>query len=118
MEKTVKPMIAGICSIVSGGLGILLSIGLFVGSSIVGSLMMGAAREARMVPGLLIGMGIPLLIVSIVAIVGGVYALKRRIWGLALAGGILAIFSFYPPIGLGLGIAAIVLLVLSKGEFD
>lgn len=47
------------------------------------------------------------------AIVGGVYALKRKIWGLALAGSIAAIFGSMP-----LGIAGLVLTVLSKKEFE
>jgi hypothetical protein len=47
------------------------------------------------------------------AIVGGIYALKRKIWGLALAGSIAAIFGSMP-----LGIAGLVLTVLSKKEFE
>ncbi len=52
-------------------------------------------------------------LLGILAIVGGVYALKRRIWGLALAGSIAAIFGSFP-----LGIAGLVLTVLSKTEFE
>lgn len=118
MERTAKPVIAGICSIVAGALGVLSSIGFFIGSSVMGSFMMGAIRDIpRMMPGILIIIGVLLLIVSVIAIVGGIYALKRQLWGLALAGAILAIFSFYPPVGLLLGIAAIVLLILAKAEF-
>jgi hypothetical protein len=38
-------------------------------------------------------MGIPMIILGVVAIVGGIYALKRRIWGLALTGSISVPFS-------------------------
>lgn len=58
---------------------------------------------------------------AIVAIVGGVFALKRRRWRLALAGCICAIFSVIAiPVLLNvpLAIAAIVLIVLGKGEFE
>lgn len=58
---------------------------------------------------------------EIVAIVGGVFALKRRRWRLALAGCICAIFSVMAiPVLLNvpLAIAAIVLIVLGKGEFE
>jgi len=53
------------------------------------------------------------LIISILAIVGGIYALKRKNWGMALAGSIAAFFCSFP-----LGIAAIVLTALSKNEFE
>ncbi len=52
-------------------------------------------------------------LLGILAIVGGVYALKRKIWGLALAGSIAAIFGSFP-----LGIAGLVLTVLSRNEFE
>jgi hypothetical protein len=58
---------------------------------------------------------------GIVAIVGGVFALKRRRWRLALAGCICAIFSvIFVPVLLNvpLAIAAIVLVVLGRGEFE
>jgi len=46
--------------------------------------------------------------------VGGIYALQRKIWGLALAGSIAAFFS---PSWV-LGVAAIVFTALSKNEFE
>ena len=58
---------------------------------------------------------------GIVAIVGGVFALKRKRWRLALAGSICAIFSLmFVPVLLNvpLAIAAIVLVVLGRGEFE
>ena len=61
------------------------------------------------------------IVSAIVAIVGGVYALERKIWGLALAGCICALFSpILIPVLLNvpLGIAAIVLVVLGRGEFE
>jgi hypothetical protein len=57
--------------------------------------------------------------VGIVAVIGGVYALKRKRWGLALAGSICAFFSFFLFFwNVPLAIAAIVLVVLRRGEFD
>jgi len=44
--------------------------------------------------------------------VGGIYALGRRVWGLALAGSICALVGF----GI-LGILAIIFVILGKGEF-
>ena len=53
-----------------------------------------------------------LIILGTVAIVGGIYALRRKNWGLALAGSICAL-----PAGLILGILAIIFVIKGKGEF-
>ena len=51
-------------------------------------------------------------IAIIIAIVGGIYALRRRIWGLALAGSICALVGFGIP-----GILAIIFVTKGKREF-
>jgi hypothetical protein len=56
--------------------------------------------------------GVPLLALGIVAIVGGVSALRRRSFGLSLAGAICALPSHI------LGILAIIFISLSKKEFE
>ena len=72
----------------------------------------------------------PLVVPSIFAIVGGVYAWERRKWPIALAGSISALFTllfmnsimrdyrseWFWALTL-IGIAAVVLTVLSKKEF-
>ena len=54
-----------------------------------------------------------LLIVGILPIIGGIYALQRRKWGLALAGSIAAIFGSSL-----MGILATIFTALSKDEFE
>ena len=58
---------------------------------------------------------VPLLIPAIISIVGGIFAIRKRIWGLALAGSICAISA---PISGFIGVAATVLIAISKKEFD
>jgi hypothetical protein len=92
------------------------------------------------VPGLIIGMifavvggfltffiaglgallGAPMIILSIVAIVGGVLAIKKRAWGFALAGAICGFIVGLPLIApaILLGIPAIVFTALGKGKFE
>ena len=48
-------------------------------------------------------------------IVGGIFALRRRVWGLALAG---AICAFLVPAGFILGILAIIFVAMGKREFE
>ena len=55
--------------------------------------------------------GLLAIMISIVAVAGGLCALKRRAWGLALAGSICSVFCW-------LGIPAIIFIALSKQEFS
>ena len=112
MERTWKPTVAGILNIVAGVLGLLAGIGLALMFQILGSL------AAEFIPGLPSGplfalIGVPLIILGIVAIVGGIFALRRRIWGLAYAGGICALL-----LTLILGILSITFVSLGKSEFE
>ncbi|MBE9477778.1 MAG: hypothetical protein IMY81_00870, partial [Chloroflexi bacterium] len=50
--------------------------------------------------------------VGTVAVVGGIYALRRKTWGFALAGTILATICSTP-----LGILAIIFVSMGKREF-
>jgi hypothetical protein len=103
MEKTWKPTTAGILAIVAGAFqviwGIIAATVGGIGGGLIGM-------------GWLSAIGAPLIILGIVAIVGGVYALKRRIWGLALAGCICSLIG--PWI---LGIPAIIFVAMGKNEF-
>ena len=104
--KTWKPTVAGILSIISGVVAILLGLGSLVGGSVWGGLL----THWR------IGLfGLFALAVGIVAVIGGTFALRRRTWGLALAGAICALF---PPHVAILGILAIIFVALSKDEFS
>ena len=109
MERTWKPTTAGILCIIAGAMAVIIGL-VFAGAGVIGGAVLGAFIP--LLGGALAGaFAIPLLL-GIVAIIGGAYALKRRIWGLALAGSICAI-----P-GSGLGIPATIFIVLAKDEFE
>ena len=56
---------------------------------------------------------IPVLILGIIAVLGGIYSIKRKAWGLALAGSISGtLLTWF------LGIPAIILTIISKKEFE
>lgn len=110
MERTWKPTTAGILSIIAGAIGVILGLVLALAGGAWGALvgfffpvLGGAIAGAFAVP----------LILGVVAIVGGAYALKRRFWGLALAGSICALFGVW-----FLGIPAIIFVILGKAEFE
>jgi hypothetical protein len=111
VKSTPMPMIAGILCIVDGGLKLLALLGLFVASLVIPiSQGSGFAVNASI---LLLAITIPLAIIGILAIVGGIYALQRRRFGLAVTGSIAAFLPFSL-----LGLASIILVALSKDEFE
>jgi len=56
--------------------------------------------------------GLILALIGVLAIVGGVFALKKKHWALALAGAIAGTVTFFPC-----GIPAIIFVSLGKEEF-
>ena len=106
--KTWMPTAAGILDIVAGCLGLFAAL-LFVFLAAAGPIIPDVPAYISSIFGVL---AFPLAIVGILAIVGGIYALKRKIWGLALAGSIAAFLSSWI-----LGLVAIIFTALSKNEF-
>ena len=104
--ETWMPTTAGILSIIAGVIDVFIGIGALCSAQFIHRFMFHWG---------LVGVGIAALILGIVAIVGGIFALKRRMWSLALTG---AIFSLFPPHIALLGILTIIFVSLSKKEFD
>jgi len=114
MEKTNKPITAGILNIITGALGIIGAIGSFIGFGVVsGALGIPTGPIPGFVPGIVLGTAIFILIIAVLALVGGIFSVQRKQWGWTLAGSIAAILVFLP-----LGIASTVLAAQSKSEFE
>jgi len=103
MEKTWKPTVAGVLDIIAGSLEVVIGIVVAALGSVGWFFGMGWMSA----------IGAPLIVFGIIAIVGGIYALRRQVWGLALAG---SIFALVGPWGL-LGLLAIIFVSLGKREF-
>jgi hypothetical protein len=113
MAKTTTwmPLTAGILDIICGAWGLFFSILLMF----IGRIIVAVAKLPPAIGPISAFMAIIFALLAILAIIGGVYALKRKIWGLALAGSIAALFSPYFWL---LAITSIVLTAMSKKEFD
>ncbi|MDD5190587.1 MAG: hypothetical protein PHE50_06045, partial [Dehalococcoidales bacterium] len=103
MKKTWKPQTAGILTIVSGVIGLLASFGMLIAIAAVGSAGhwvndWNGYYEPNVLA-ILWTIGIPMFLSSVVALVGGIFAVQRKFWGMALAGSIAA---FFPTFVLGL----------------
>jgi len=98
VKKRWKSILAGILSIISAPFVLTLSLGgALQGHTLMGQLVFWCFAA-----------------LAIVAIVGGVFAIRGRVWGLAFAGSICATISLFTWY---LGIVAIILIILSKNEF-
>jgi protein-S-isoprenylcysteine O-methyltransferase Ste14 len=102
MKRSSKPTIAGILDLVVGGL--MLIVGLVF---LVSGIVVGINVEGNLFPVL----GILILPPGALAVTGGIYALRRRHWLVALICSILGC-AFWV-----LSIPAIILIALSKEEF-
>ena len=109
MKETWKPKVGGILSIICGSFGVLAGLVAALGGSI--TWLAGIPFATR----ILTLIGSPMILLGVIAIVGGIYAIRRRAWGMALAGAICALLVPPPFI---LGILAIVFITMGKEEFN
>lgn len=111
MGKTWKPTTAGVLCILAGAADVILGILILVAGGIVRQVL--ELTGMGWLVGLVMVIGPVWIVLGIVAIVGGIYALRRRVWGLALTGSICALS------GCSLfGILAIIFVALARPEFD
>jgi hypothetical protein len=110
MERTWKPTTAGVLGILAGAIAVIMGLVVAVAGGILGTVL---GVFVPFIGGAVAGIFAIPVILGIVAIIGGVYAVKRRSWGFALAGSICALFCVF-----FLGIPAIIFVILGKPEFS
>jgi len=116
MKNSPIPIIAGVINIISGVLA-LIGFCIFFFISIVTSISVfelnGCDPGVDFASGILFLISSFLLIIGILSVFGGICALQRRKWGWALASSISAFIIEFP-----LGIVSIILVTLSRDEFE
>jgi len=112
MNKTARPIIGGVLTLISGALGLLGIASYSIGFGEAGS-GSGKGDMPPFVPSIIFGLPIPAIIIALLAIAGGVLAISRKKWSWSLAGSIAAVMSL-----IILGIPALVLIAISKDEFE
>ena len=121
LQTTWRPTTAGILNIISGAINIFSVIGLIIVITVIDTwtflLDVVPAEDLPFIESLINTILIAYLVLSIFhvifPIVGGVFALQRKKWGLALAGGIVAIIG-----STVFGIVSTIFLALSRDEFE
>jgi hypothetical protein len=116
--KTWKPLVGGITAITAGVFDLLGTLGLTIAIAVIGTSDF-IVTEADIYPltvsglnAILAAVAVFLGVAGIVAIIGGIFALQRKLWGLALAGSIAAVLPFWV-----FGITSIVFTAISREEF-
>jgi hypothetical protein len=125
-----KPLIAGIFLVIAGLLGILIwSMALAFDPSELDPLMLQNALPAdspisleqlqSMLQSILLTCGIIGCILSFFTLVGGIVAVKRKAWGLAIVGGILGLFTIGPFfLGSIMSLIGLILVAISRKDFQ
>lgn len=122
MGRTWKPVATAILSIISGsflligGIATAASPGTPIATAVTEyymySIGSGAPVTQSAIATVISIIAVSLIVHGIVCLLGGICALRRSVWGLALAGAIFAFFYLLP-----LGMPAIIFTALAKKEF-
>ncbi|MFQ6106300.1 MAG: hypothetical protein ACE5QF_01745 [Thermoplasmata archaeon] len=109
VEKTAKPVIGGILIIIGALAGI-------IGGAMMiwaGSLFLPIPTVGFDLGGIFAICGIIWILLSLIGILGGVFAMQRKHFGLAIVGGIFSLlFGFFI-----FGLIGLILVAISKNEF-
>ncbi len=116
---TTKSGAGGTLSIVSGAFGILSAAFVILFIDMFGAMFSLPGFHSLEIQGFLRVMVLFYVITAIahvllgaLAIIGGIFTIRRQSWPLALAGAIAATITFYPT-----GIAAVIITIISREEF-
>ena len=110
MKKTSKPVTGGILTLLSAAMAIFGAMNYAVGY--IDKPGIGKGDIPPFVPSIIFGVPLMSIVIGVLAIAGGIFAIRRKSWKWALTGAIAGALSLLP-----LGIAAIVLVAMSRDEF-
>jgi hypothetical protein len=119
-NPSMMPVIAGILLILTGLLGLLTWVSaISVDTSMIqGILPSNSPITAEQLQSFLLVCGIIGSILSIIALAGGIVALRRKGWGLAMIGSILGLFTIGPYfLASILALIGLIILVISRKDF-
>jgi hypothetical protein len=119
-NPSMMPVISGVLLILAGLLGLLTwAAALSVDTAMIQNLLpSNSPITIEQLQSFLLVCGIIGSIMSIIALAGGIVALRRRGWGLAMVGSILGLFTIGPYfLASVLAFIGLILLVISRKDF-
>ncbi|HER45615.1 MAG TPA: DUF4064 domain-containing protein [Thermoplasmatales archaeon] len=120
-KQSTLPLIAGIFLLIAGLLGLFTwSSALALDSSMIESVLPADAPvTVEQLQSLLTICGIIGCILSVFTLAGGIVALKRKAWGLAVVGGILGLFTIGPFLVASIiALIGLLLVIVSRKDFQ
>jgi len=127
-QKSALPIVGGVLLILSAVIGILMAIGLMVITMQVGGVfgllpivlegLLGTA-VGGLIQTILLILAVAGLIISIIVLLGGYFAIGRRHYGMAMLGAVFGLFVLSPYfIASIMSFVALILLAVSHHEFE
>ena len=115
MQSTWRSTTAGILDIIAGVWALCVVVIFFI----AGGVLKIIPNIPDWISAIFFGLSIPLCIMAILAVAGGISNIARKAWGFALAGSIAAFFCSFTFLfwGFVLGLVAIILTVIGRSEF-
>ncbi|MBL7165644.1 MAG: hypothetical protein ISS55_04065 [Dehalococcoidales bacterium] len=116
MNKSWMPTAAGVLNIISAAIRLLVVLCLIIAMIVTGDFLIFTGLGFWFplnVMAVLWLITVPLAVTGVLALIGGIFALQRKRWGLALAGSIAA----FLPFGI-LGLVATIFTSLSRDDFE
>ena len=110
VERTWKPVVGGVLILIGALVGIISGAILMWG----GAMFLSIPMVGDAMAGILATCGIILVILGLIGLLGGIFAVMRRYWGLAILGGIFSMLTGY----FILGLIGLILVAISKREFS
>ena len=108
MKRTTLPIVAGVMNIVIGSINLLGVIGVGIAIAVVWS-QVGVDSTALTVLWIVFAV---LLVFSLPSLIGGIHAIQRKNWAIALIGSIASFLTWFI-----IGLIPLILVILSKDEF-
>ncbi len=111
MKRTPIPIIAGVMNIIIGSINLLGVIGVGIAIAVIWSDQYWIDWTALTVLWIVL---VVLLIFGLPSLIGGIYAIQRKNWAIALIGSIASLITWFWCL---IGLVPIILVILSKDEF-
>lgn len=112
-EKSVMPVIGGVLILIGGVLTLLSGVALIGSAGFLDSLMLVDIEGFDAFENLLTACGAILLIFGLIGVIGGIFGIQRKHFGLAIVGGIFSLLGWFIPALIGL-----ILVAISRKEFE
>ncbi|HIH28433.1 MAG TPA: hypothetical protein HA260_01365 [Thermoplasmata archaeon] len=120
-QPSSKPLIAGIFLVIAGLLGLLTwASALALDVSVIQNVLPPESPiTAEQLQSFLTTCGVIGAVLSIFTLAGGIVAMRRKAWGLAVIGGILGLFTIGPILlGSILSLIGLIIVAISRNDFQ